>query len=364
MGQPSEGIPQNGFPFQPRIGWQKQSAVCLAKHFSVRGRVVKIARTGTSHALVATRTNGKCSTGFVSHRPSLQVRIATLPHSPLSPPSLASPCVSDVAGVAVLSTPLATTVERARQQGFWARRGWTHQMAEAGRGVPREAFFCQRTCGQYCSNRNEPCSCRSKCSTGFVTHRPSLQVRIATLPHSPLAPTSLASLPVSPCVSTVAGVAVLSTPLATIVQRARQQGFWARRGLAWESVAARVCCEAGARVWTTVFVRDMDLASFHNLDGRRLEVVADGLPVHGGAQMDIDTTMLSPLNSNGVARRGASVKKGLALEAARERKEMTYPELAGEGGRARLAAFRSCTVPVLLGLGPDSRPPRGVALWT
>ena len=86
---------------------------------SVRGRVAKIAQTGTSHALLATRTNGKCSTGFVTHRPSLQVRIATLPHSPPAPPSLASlpvsPCVSTVAGVAVLSTPLATTVERARQ---------------------------------------------------------------------------------------------------------------------------------------------------------------------------------------------------------------------------------------------------------
>ena len=94
----------------------------------------------------------------------------------------------------------------------------------------------------------------------------------------------------------------------------------------------------------------MDLASFDNLDGRRLEVVADRLPLHGGAQLAIDTTMLSPLHSNGVARRGASVKKGLALEAARKRKEITYPELAGEGGKARLAAFRSCTVPVLLGL--------------
>ena len=110
-----------------------------------------------------------------------------------------------------------------------------------------------------------------------------------------------------------------------------------------------------------MFVRDVDLASFDNLDGRRLEVVADRLPLHGGAQVAIDTTMVSPLHSNGVDRRGASVMKGLALEAARKRKEITYPELAGEGGKARLAAFRSCTVPVLLGLGQDSRPPRGVA---
>ena len=106
-----------------------------------------------------------------------------------------------------------------------------------------------------------------------------------------------------------------------------------------ESVAARVCREAGARVRTNVFVRDMDLANHENLDGRRLEVVADGLPLHGGAQLAIDTTMVSPLHSNGVARRGASDRKGLALEVAHKRKEMTYPELAGEGGRARLVVL-------------------------
>ena len=55
--------------------------------------------------------------------------------------------------------------------------------------------------------------------------------------------------------------------------------------------------------------------------------------------MAIDTTMASPLHSNGVARRGASDSEGLALEAARKRKEMTYPELAGEGGRARLVVL-------------------------
>ena len=106
-----------------------------------------------------------------------------------------------------------------------------------------------------------------------------------------------------------------------------------------ESVAARVCREARARVRTNVFVRDMDLANHENLDGRRLEVVADGLPLHGGAQLAIDTTMVSPLHSNGVARRGASDRKGLALEVARKRKEVTYPELAGEGGRARLVVL-------------------------
>ena len=37
-----------------------------------------------------------------------------------------------------------------------------------------------------------------------------------------------------------------------------------------------------------VFVRDMDLHDFNRLDGRRLEVVVDGLPLWNGAQLAID----------------------------------------------------------------------------
>ena len=68
-------------------------------------------------------------------------------------------------------------------------------------------------------------------------------------------------------------------------------------------------------------------------------MVADDLPLHGGAQLTIDKKMVSPLHSNGVARRGASSRKGLALEVARKSKEITYPELAGGVGRARLVVF-------------------------
>ena len=81
-------------------------------------------------------------------------------------------------------------------------------------------------------------------------------------------------------------------------------GVLGRRGWALESAAARVCTEGGARVRLNVFVRDMDLTEPNRLDGRRLEVVADGLPLHGGAQLAIDTTMVSPLQRDGTARRG------------------------------------------------------------
>ena len=51
--------------------------------------------------------------------------------------------------------------------------------------------------------------------------------------------------------------------------------------------------------------------------------------LHGGAQLAIDTTMVSPLHRNGVALRGASSRPGVALN----------PELAGDGGRARLVVL-------------------------
>ena len=75
------------------------------------------------------------------------------------------------------------------------------------------------------------------------------------------------------------------------------------------------------------------------VDGRRLEVVADGLSLWHGAQPAIDTTLVSPLHSDGSARRRAADNDGAALEVARRRKERTYPELAGEGGRARLVVL-------------------------
>ena len=90
----------------------------------------------------------------------------------------------------------------------------------------------------------------------------------------------------SPCPPATAGVAVHSTALA--MRGCRVLG---RRGFAVESAIARICREGGARVSMNVFVRDLDLGPFNHLDGRRLEVVADGLSLFGGAQLAIDTTL-------------------------------------------------------------------------
>ena len=108
-------------------------------------------------------------------------------------------------------------------------------------------------------------------------------------------------------------------------------GVLSRRGYALESVIARVCREAGGRL-----VRDLDLEIADRADERRLEVAVDGLPLFGGAQLAIDATIVSTLRGDGSARRGASVEDGVALTAAKRRKERRYPELVGPRSRARL----------------------------
>ena len=78
--------------------------------------------------------------------------------------------------------------------------------------------------------------------------------------------------------------------------------------------AAQVCKEAGGRVSTNVFVRDLDLAAFNALDNRRVEVIADGFPLWHGAPLAIDTTLVSPLRGDGSARGRAADHSGSALQ--------------------------------------------------
>ena len=116
-------------------------------------------------------------------------------------------------------------------------------------------------------------------------------------------------------------------------------GVLAGRGWALESGVARVCREAGGRVTTNVMIRDLDLIQPGVVDARRLEVVVDGLPLFGGAQLAVDGTLVSAIRSNGTARRRADRIDGVALWEARRRKERTYPELMGRNRRARLVVL-------------------------
>ena len=65
---------------------------------------------------------------------------------------------------------------------------------------------------------------------------------------------------------------------------------------------------------------------------QRKPVIAEGLTLFQGAQLAIDTTMVSPLRRDGTTRRGAARRPGVALEQAWRTKEATYPELAGGEG--------------------------------
>jgi len=69
-------------------------------------------------------------------------------------------------------------------------------------------------------------------------------------------------------------------------------GVLAKRSFPLESAMARVCREAGARVRTNVMVRDLNLGVARPDDARRIEVVADGLPLFHGAQLAVDATVV------------------------------------------------------------------------
>ena len=115
-------------------------------------------------------------------------------------------------------------------------------------------------------------------------------------------------------------------------------GVLGPRGFALEAAAARISREAGARVVNNCFLRDLNL-DVPPEDGRRLEVVANNLPLWNGAQLAIDTTLVSPLRGNGTHMPNTHAFDGLAARRARRRKENTYPELLRQNGRVRLVVL-------------------------
>ena len=115
-------------------------------------------------------------------------------------------------------------------------------------------------------------------------------------------------------------------------------GVLGARGAPLERVLARICREAGARVGWNVFLRDLNLDA-PVADARRIEVVANGLPLWHGVQLAVDTTLVSPVRRDGTARLHAAVRPGVALQAASRRKRVrTYPEVV-RAQRCRLVVF-------------------------
>ena len=117
-----------------------------------------------------------------------------------------------------------------------------------------------------------------------------------------------------------------------------QAGVLRGRGVPLERTAARICREAGARVTSNTRLSDLNLEHIDRHDDRRIEVIANGLPLWGGAQLAVDTTLVSPLTSSSQPRRRAGQYTGAALQDARRSKERTYPELL-RSRRCRLVVF-------------------------
>ena len=104
-------------------------------------------------------------------------------------------------------------------------------------------------------------------------------------------------------------------------------GVLGPRGAPLERAAARVCREAGARVANNVLLRDMNL-DVSLADARHIEVLANGLPLYQGAQVAVDTTLVSPVSRDGTARARADREPGAAAsDAARRKRQETYPEI-------------------------------------
>ena len=106
-----------------------------------------------------------------------------------------------------------------------------------------------------------------------------------------------------------------------------------------------------------MFLRDLNFPVAHH-DARRLEVVADGLPLLGGAQFAVDTTLVSPVQANGHPHH----------RCAEERKQLTHPELSGVFGRAGLVVLATevggcCHLKPTLSFASWPRQRRAIQAW-
>ncbi|CAK0791015.1 unnamed protein product, partial [Prorocentrum cordatum] len=106
-------------------------------------------------------------------------------------------------------------------------------------------------------------------------------------------------------------------------------GVLKKRSIPLEKAAARICREAGGRVAENQLLRDLNVDGVDPRDGRKIEVIANGLPLWGGAQLAIDATLVSPVRTDGTAQPRTADEDGVQLAVARGRKEATYPELIG-----------------------------------
>ena len=105
---------------------------------------------------------------------------------------------------------------------------------------------------------------------------------------------------------------LLVPPRSPLAPEATPAALLATRALPLEHVVARVCREAGARVVRNIRLADMNV-DVPVADARRIEVVANGLPLWHGSQLALDGTIVSPLTRLGEAHPRADVEPGCAV---------------------------------------------------
>ena len=122
-----------------------------------------------------------------------------------------------------------------------------------------------------------------------------------------------------------AAVGVGWTPLATTGLPAPRRGS-SRARTSGRAFAVRAA-HGGARVARNVRVADMNI-DVPVADDRRIEVIANGLPLWHSAQLGLDATLVSPLTRAGEPHPPADVEPGHCVAAAaRRNRQGTYPEL-------------------------------------
>ena len=104
-------------------------------------------------------------------------------------------------------------------------------------------------------------------------------------------------------------------------------GLLRRRAGPMERAWARVGREAGGRVRTNVSINDLNIANRYANDGRRIEVVIDGLPLYNGAQIVLDCTLVSPVGRDGLPRSGSDRHEGVIMEEAARTKRRHYRDV-------------------------------------
>ena len=122
------------------------------------------------------------------------------------------------------------------------------------------------------------------------------------------------------------GAVALLTPLATTAQHVPSQESCEREEAPLKGQQHGFAGKGGARVTTNTRLADLNIHTLSRVDDRRIEVIANGLPMWGGSQLAVDTTLVSPLTRSGEPRSRGGTFAGAALQDARRTKERTYPE--------------------------------------